>query len=115
MGAVAYRVASPTERERALTYVKHLLATFKALMLERREGLHEFRLAVRARTSRPIVTPALLAIWVVVALGLLFGAAPMSDSDALLGWGAASAPAQHRASGGAWRRRCSCTPVSCSW
>jgi membrane associated rhomboid family serine protease len=88
MGAVAYRVASPTERERALNYVKHLLAAFKTLMLERREGLHEFRLAVRARTSRPIVTPALVAIWVAVALGLVFGAAPMSDPDALLGWGA---------------------------
>jgi membrane associated rhomboid family serine protease len=88
LGAVAYRVASPAERDRALRYVRHLVAAFKAVMLERREGLHAFRLVVRARTSRPVVTPALVAIWVIVAGGLLFGAAPMSDSDALLGWGA---------------------------
>jgi membrane associated rhomboid family serine protease len=88
LGGVAYRVASPAERDRALHYVRHLVAAFKTVMLERREGLHEFRLAVRARSSRPVVTPALAALWVIVAGGLLFGAAAMSDSDALLGWGA---------------------------
>ncbi len=88
LGAVAYRVSSPAERERALQYLRHLLAACKVVMLERREGLHAFRLAVRARTSRPVVTPVLVAIWVIVFAGLLFGAAPMSDADALLGWGA---------------------------
>jgi membrane associated rhomboid family serine protease len=88
LGAVGYRVSSPAERERALQYLRHLLAACKTVMLERREGLHEFRLAVRARTSRPVVTPALVAIWVAVFVGLLFGAAPTSDADALLGWGA---------------------------
>ena len=53
LGAVAYRVSSAAERERALQYLRQLLAAFKTVMLERREGLHEFRLAVRARTSRP--------------------------------------------------------------
>ena len=88
LGAVGYRISSPAERERALQYLRHLLEAFKAVMLERREGLHEFRVAVRARTSRPLVTPALVAIWVAVFAGLLFGAAPMSNADTLLGWGA---------------------------
>src|ERR687898_1265090 len=57
--------------------------------------------ALRARTRRPVVTPAILVVNVAVFLLMLVGTGALGDADTLVGWGASVAS---RTTNGEWWR-----------
>jgi len=88
VAAFAYRAASPAERERFQRYMVGRAAAARAIATHRDEDVDEFYAALRTRTPFAFVAWAAASISVLVGLGLLFGAAPMADPNALVRWGA---------------------------
>ena len=88
IGVVAYRVASPEERERARKYVIDRLVVLKARAMRRDEEEDEFRAALRTRMPYAFVVSGLALLSVFLTAGLIFGAVPLADPNALIGWGA---------------------------
>ncbi|HJZ75706.1 MAG TPA: rhomboid family intramembrane serine protease [Vicinamibacterales bacterium] len=88
VAGLAYRAATPAERERFLKYAAGRLAIARAIATRRDEDVDEFYAALRARTPFAFVAWAGASIGVLVGAGLLFGAAPMGDPGALIRWGA---------------------------
>ena len=101
IGGVAYRVASPAERERCLQYVVARLAVVRVMATQTQEDVEEFHAALRGRMPFVVIAPALALVGGLVGAGLLFGAAPMSDPDTLLRWGASVGT---RTTNGEWWR-----------
>jgi membrane associated rhomboid family serine protease len=77
------------------------VAQLRVAAMRPRPAVDEFRAALRARSPRIIVTPALAAINALVFVGLVFGAGAMADPATLLGWGASLGP---RTTNGEWWR-----------
>jgi hypothetical protein len=101
LAVLAYRVTSAEERARYLAIAIDFLEQLKAAAAEPRPELDRLRDALRARTSRVLVTPAIVLISVVVFGGMLFGATAISDPRTLVAWGASLGI---RTSNGEWWR-----------
>jgi rhomboid protease GluP len=100
VGGVALYVMTPQERLRLLhTTVERLQPVASAAAPRAQE--QAFREALRARTPLAIVTPALVALNLLLFLHLLFGSGAMSDPDTLIAAGANFAP---RTTNGEWWR-----------
>ena len=92
---------SPEERRRFLLRVQDRLEAAVEAERQRRAQPDPFRDALRARTRWPIVTPALVAVNVLVFVCMLFGAGALGDQATLLSWGASFGP---RTTNGEWWR-----------
>ncbi len=95
---IALRAMTPEARARLPQAVLASIARIRAQGQKKLEG---FRAALGARMPRLVVTPAIVAINVVVYAGLLLDNAPRSGAAALLAWGASVGP---RTTNGEWWR-----------
>ena len=98
---VGYRLTSPEERARYLGIAIGFVRRLKVAAVEPGPEYESFRDALRARTRRALVTPALVAVNVIVVGGMLFGAHAISDSNTLVAWGASLGT---RTTNGEWWR-----------
>jgi membrane associated rhomboid family serine protease len=98
---VGYRLTSPEERARYLGIAMGVVRRMKVAAVEPGPEYESFRDALLARTRRALVTPALVAINVIVVGGMLFGAHAISDSNTLVAWGASLGT---RTTNGEWWR-----------
>jgi membrane associated rhomboid family serine protease len=98
---IACYVMKPDERTRfiqsALTTVRRAIAE----VTRHHPELDPFREALRARTPRVVVTPAIVGAITVIFVLRLFAAGSLDDPEALLRWGASVGP---RTSNGEWWR-----------
>ena len=108
LAVLAYRVTSAEERARYLAIAVDFVRQVKTAAAEPRPELDQFRDALRARTSRALVTPAIVLICTLVFGGMLFGATAISDPQTLLAWGASLGT---RTSNGEWWRLATSTFV----
>jgi membrane associated rhomboid family serine protease len=98
---VVFRIT--TAEERARLYAAALAVARQVLAAERRrrDALAPFHDALRARTRRAIVVPAIVAVNVLVFIGAAAQAGPLANPDTLVSWGASVAP---RTTNGEWWR-----------
>jgi membrane associated rhomboid family serine protease len=87
-GGLAYRMTSPADRARYLGLAKRFVLRLKVAATEPGPEDQSFREALRARTRHAFVTPAVVAVNVMVVGGILFGAGAISNPDTLVAWGA---------------------------
>jgi membrane associated rhomboid family serine protease len=87
-GGLAYRLTSPEERARFLAVAVSFAWRLKVVATEPGPEYDAFREALRARTKHALVTPAIVALNVIVVVGMLVGARAISDPDPLVAWGA---------------------------
>jgi membrane associated rhomboid family serine protease len=97
---IVYYFASPEERQRAFRKALGLAERLRDAAIRARERSDPFSDALRERTRWPIVTPALLALNVLVFLRMSFGDG-FGDPEALVAWGASFGP---RTTNGEWWR-----------
>ena len=100
-GILAYRITSPETRARYLDIAIDIVRQLKGAATQRHPESDAFRDALRARTPHVVITPAIAAINVAVAVCILVGASAISDPDTLVGWGASLGP---RTTNGEWWR-----------
>jgi rhomboid protease GluP len=98
VGAIAYRVMTPEQR---INTLRAIVVTARQMKDYGRRELEPFRRALRARTPRIIVTPALIALNIAIAVCALFTKSGGSDSAAFIPWGANFGPLT---SNGQWWR-----------
>jgi membrane associated rhomboid family serine protease len=101
LAAFGYRVTSAEERKRYLAMAMDFLRRLKVAATEPGPEHDLFRDALRARTPRVLMTPAIVLITTTVFGGLLFGATAISDPDTLVAWGASVGT---RTTNGEWWR-----------
>jgi membrane associated rhomboid family serine protease len=101
LAVLAYRVTSAAERARYLAIAMDFVKQLKVAAAEPRPELDRLRDALRARTLRVLVTPAIVLICTVVFGGMLFGATAISDPKTPVAWGASLGI---RTSNGEWWR-----------
>ena len=89
---LGYRCTTPQDRERILETIKTTLTHAKKIAAQKRQESQPFRTALRARTPRVIVVPALIALNVTIFVLMLRGDGALSDPETLLGWGANFGP-----------------------
>jgi membrane associated rhomboid family serine protease len=99
--AFVYRITSPEERAKYLDIARDVIAQLRAAAARPRPAADAFRAALRARTPRLFITPAIAAINVILFACLLFGAGAIGDPDTLVSWGASVGP---RTTNGEWWR-----------
>jgi membrane associated rhomboid family serine protease len=85
---IVIRVMTPEQRVRARHEITESIARFRAEVNRPRPDYEPFREALTARTPRVFVTPALIALNVVVFLGLVFSPGQASSPETLIAWGA---------------------------
>jgi membrane associated rhomboid family serine protease len=88
MAFLGYRGTTPEDRA---VYVQRAVDVFKRVKAEAtrpRPEYDAFREALRARSDRVIVTPAIVGINAALFGLMLFGAGALGDTATLLGWGA---------------------------
>ena len=101
---IGYRLTSPEDRLRLL---RAGLVAGRAASLQLKDALKRdaesetFDEALRARTPRALVTPALVTLNAAIFLLMLFGAGSFSDPETLIGWGGSFGP---RTTNGEWWR-----------
>src|SRR2546423_1049879 len=100
VGALVLRVMTPDERARSMHNALDAVRQLKAASIRRRGECAPFQAALRGRTPRAIVTPALVAANVALFATMLFGGA-FAAPDALITWGGNFAP---RTTNGEWWR-----------
>jgi membrane associated rhomboid family serine protease len=100
-GILAYRMTSPEDRARYLDIAIGIARRLKVAATQRLQEPDPFRDALRARTPRLVITPAIAAINVAVAVCMLFAATAIGDPDTLVRWGASLGP---RTTNGEWWR-----------
>jgi membrane associated rhomboid family serine protease len=100
LAALAFKMTSPEDRQRYLGIVLVFVRQLRVAAAES-EPEREYRDSLRARTGRLLVTPALVAINVMVVAGILFSAGAIGDPDTLLAWGGSLGP---RTTNGEWWR-----------
>jgi membrane associated rhomboid family serine protease len=84
---VAIYLMSADERARVLRSATLVLRALKAAATRPDPANERFHAALRARTSHPLITWALIAANTVVFVGLLFGAGRRGDAETLIAWG----------------------------
>ena len=92
LGTFAYRLTTLEQRKRYLDDALEIARGLKAAATQPRPEADEFRRMLRERTPSLGVTPAIAAICVTIAVGMLFGATPFNDRETLLRWGASVGP-----------------------
>jgi membrane associated rhomboid family serine protease len=92
VGTIAYRLTTAEQRKRYHDDLLEIARGLKAAATQPRPEAGEFRNLLRERTPHLIVTPAIAAICIAVAAGMLFGATPFGDRETLLRWGASLGP-----------------------
>jgi membrane associated rhomboid family serine protease len=105
---IAWYVMNPEERTR---FIQVALATIRRVITEatrHRPELDPFHEALRARTRRVVVTPAIVAAITAIFVLRLFAAGSLNDPEALISWGASVGP---RTSNGEWWRLATTTLV----
>ncbi len=100
-GGLAYRMTSAEDRARYLGIAKRFVQRLKVAATEPGPEYQSFREALRARTRHAYVTPALVAVNVMVIGGILSGAGAISNPDTLVAWGASLGT---RTTNGEWWR-----------
>ena len=89
------------DRERVIRAVLAAIPRVKSAAIYGRLECEPFRNALCERTPWPVVTPALIALNVVIFIFMLFGAGALGDPATLIGWGGNFGP---RTTGGEWWR-----------
>jgi membrane associated rhomboid family serine protease len=98
---LGYKCTTAEDRER---FLQNTLITFKEarrIAARKRQESQPFRDALRARTPRAIVVPALIALNVIIFVFMLRGDGSFGDPNTLIGWGADFGP---RTTNGEWWR-----------
>src|SRR5437899_2407015 len=102
VAGIAYRTATPEERMRffqvVLTYVRQAKDT---AVSHGQSECEPFREGLRTRTRWVVVTPALVALNVMVFVCMIFGAGALGDPETIVGWGGNLGP---RTTNGEWWR-----------
>jgi len=101
VAGVAYHVLTPKERERLGSRARACMLRVLDAARRRSPASAPFRDALRARTRRPLMTPALVVVNVAVFVLMLCAPGALDDPDTLIGWGANFAP---RTTNGEWWR-----------
>ena len=99
--ALGYRLTSPEDRVRYLRMAVVLVGRLKVAATEPGPEYEAFRAALRVRTKYVFLTPAFVALNVIVVVGMVLGAPAMSDPDTLAAWGASLGT---RTTNGEWWR-----------
>jgi membrane associated rhomboid family serine protease len=86
--AVAFRVTKPDDRKRYAAFAIAHARQLKIVATTPRPDYEAFTAALRERTPRLVLVPALIAINAVVFAAMLFGAGSLADPSTLLRWGA---------------------------
>jgi membrane associated rhomboid family serine protease len=86
--AVVFRVSKPDDRARFLAMALAQARQLRAAATAPRPDYDAFADALRARTRRLIVVPAIVALNVVVFTAMVFGPGALADPATLVGWGA---------------------------
>jgi rhomboid protease GluP len=107
---VAWVATTPAERARFFRTVVGAVPVkqVQAVAEQVRPQHDAFEEALRARTRWAVVTPALIAIHVLVFLGMVFGAGALADVETQVRWGASFGP---RTTNGEWWRLLTATFV----
>jgi rhomboid protease GluP len=85
--ALVVRRMSPEERVRALRTIINALRFAWNAVMRAPSGSEGFQEALRARTRWAFVTLGLAVTYVVVCVGMLFGAGAFSDPQTIVNWG----------------------------
>jgi membrane associated rhomboid family serine protease len=101
VAGLAYRCTTPDDRERLLAAAVARVRRAKVANDRHRSMGDPFRAALTERMARPIVTPVLVALNVIVFVLMLRGSGAMSDPETLIGWGGNVGP---RTTNGEWWR-----------
>ena len=100
LAGLAFRLTTPEDRERylgiAILYVRAL-----RLAATESEAEREFRDLLRTRTRYLFVTPALIAVCVMIAAAMRFSNGAMDAPETFVAWGASLGP---RTTNGEWWR-----------
>jgi rhomboid protease GluP len=97
-GVLYYRVLNSDERLRVIRTIAQIVHELKEFG---RTKLAPFERALRARTASAVVTPALVAVNVLIFVCMLLGAGARSDPSTVVSWGASFGP---RTTNGEWWR-----------
>ena len=101
IGGYAIYVMKPEERLKLLRTLEDKFWVAKDTATAVRAQDEPFRQALSQRTPWPIVTPAIIALSVLVFLGMLMGRGAMSDPETIVAWGGNFGP---RTTNGEWWR-----------
>jgi len=103
VAAFAFYVMKPAERERLLQAVLRFVKQATGAAVQRAAAKKEdpFEQALRTRTPRVFVVPAVLTYNVMAFVLMLFGSGALSDPQTLIGWGGNYGP---RTTNGEWGR-----------
>ncbi len=101
IGSYAIYVMKPEERLKLLRTLEDKFWVAKDTATAVRAQDETFRKALADRTPWPIVTPAIIAISVVVFLGMVMGSGALSDPATIIAWGGNFGP---RTTNGEWWR-----------
>ena len=100
-GSFALYVLNPEERARLARRALGIARHTSEAAVRAHSTQHPFYEALRTRTRWPIVTPALLLLYVTVFAGVVAEEGSMSDPRALMAWGASFGP---QTTNGEWWR-----------
>jgi rhomboid protease GluP len=92
LGFVGFKVTTPEERERGLEITKRLLGELRTAEAINREACKPFDDALRERTTRALVAPAIAALNVLLFVAMVAGKGSIGDPQTLMGWGGSYAP-----------------------
>src|SRR5690242_13672202 len=98
---VVYRAMTPEQRANAARSLADNLRIAKTVAMRTRPECEAFNDALRARTSRALVTPAIVALNVAVFLAMLVSPGALASPDTLVRWGGNFGP---RTTNGEWWR-----------
>lgn len=98
---LGYRCTTAEDRERWLENARTTFTHAKKIAAQKRQESQPFRDALRVRTPRVVVIPALIVLNLTVFTLMLRGPGGLSDPETLLGWGANFGP---RTTNGEWWR-----------
>src|SRR5256885_11104897 len=100
-GGLAYKMTSPEDRKRYLGVAMAFVRRQKVAATELGPEYESFREELRGRTRYALVTPAIVAITVIVVGGMIFGSGAIGSPDTLVAWGASLGT---RTTNGEWWR-----------
>jgi rhomboid protease GluP len=98
---VAYRAATPAERERYVRSGRAFLHDAARTIDRWMQEIEPYRATLRERTPHAPVTPAIAAVAAVIVVAMLFRTGPFDGNDAIVSWGGSLGP---RTSNGEWWR-----------
>jgi membrane associated rhomboid family serine protease len=101
VAVLAWRASTPDERTRAVRRARGAIDRMLVAIARNREECAPFLDDLKAHTPRLFVTPAIIALNVIVFVFLIFGRGALADPETLLRWGANFGP---RTTNGEWWR-----------